>query len=131
MKEYIQKTRESLNNSTREFGNKLYSGLGDILTKDVKFAPTLATAGFFVTWMGINSYTAMKENAEGLVNMAYNGATYTERLSGSLMIGMEGLGSNIAGIMFGVGSAAILGLIGSKLDNIIEKTELKLKPKVN
>jgi hypothetical protein len=128
MKKYVYKSREYLNRFTRKTGNKIYESLGDLLTKEVKFAPALATAGFFGSWIAMNGFGAIHEYNEGLVDMALNGP-YLGRAAGTYFISMEGLAFNGAGLILGMGGAFVLARAGNKLDDLVKKIESTLKPK--
>ncbi|MBW2987661.1 hypothetical protein KY336_03875 [Candidatus Woesearchaeota archaeon] len=121
MREYLINAREKFNENVKHYGNKVREGLGDTLTADVTAVAPVSI--FLGTWIGINCYTALQQQASGLVDRSVNAPEYLERLAASTTIMMQGGVSNIAGIVYGLGAMFFIGGAVVGLDNLTLREE--------
>ena len=121
VREYLIRKREKFNENVQYYGNKIREGLGDTLAKDVTAAAPVSA--FLGTWIGINCYTALEQQASGLVDASVNAPTYLERLAASTTIMMQGGVSNYLGIGFGLGAMFFIGGAICRLDRLVLREE--------
>jgi len=66
------KIREKFNETTRNVGNRMKEGLGDLLTKEIKLSKPLTVVGSIGGMMVLAEGITHQMYKEGIVNMMYS-----------------------------------------------------------
>ena len=120
VREYLINAREKFNEKVKEYSNRIKEGLGDTLTADVTVAAPISI--FFGTWIGMNSYTAMQQQASGLCERIHS-PEVLERIAANAEMAAQGFTSNYVGIGYGICLALLLGSAIVKLDGLTLREE--------
>jgi len=127
MKQLIYNGRKTLNNFVRRKGNNRKEGLGNLLTREVKFAPAFAIGGLVGGYLGMVQIICNRFYESGIVDLAYSNQ-FGERVLGNLIIMTSAPTHIMASLFVGGLGAGLLGVTGAMLDQGVAKLENSLVP---